>query len=649
MNSDFFWDEVSLASTSWVQQLAGALPSADLRVLLMCIVHLTGDGRWLADPFRPKRDVRLIADERSGFTDEIAAEIRSEAFRLLSRSPVRPIVQDPGDALMVEMMRWCMQEDVDAGYAPMFREDLGFVERDVTFRSTRASERKVIIVGAGPSGLILAARLRRLGIRFVIAERGNDVGGVWRDNRYPGAGVDTPNHAYSFSLGTRYPWSRNFSPQEELLDYFRLSAVEFGLADHIHFGADVKGARWNSDESRWIVDVQVSSTVKEEWTGTDLVVAIGQFGTPALPSIPGLEGFGGVAFHTADWPSGIDVANKRVVVIGTGASAMQLCPAIAPHVRSLTVVQRSPQWVRPIDRYDEPLSGGAQWLLAHVPFYAEWFRFTMMWRYGDGLLPFLKKDPTWSTPDVSLNRVNERHRIEMTRHIETELAECPELIDRCIPDYPPYGKRILLDNGWYKMLCRDNVELVDLTVKQFTESGIVTSDGSVHEADIAVLATGFSMTRMARSLNIVGLYGRSLDEVWAEDDATAFLGITVPGFPNLFMMQGPNTGLGHGGSAIFQAESQARYITDAIARMVDANIDAIEPSPEAHDEFVLDVDRRHGDLVWTHPRVSTYYRNSKGRVVSVMPYSLLEYWRMTHDVNLDDYVISAGSNRPRHP
>lgn len=641
MTVDTLHGDVGGVSSSKSQQLTDALPAADLRVLLMCLLHLTGDRRWLADPYRPERDVRLIADERSGFSDEIAAEIRSEALRLLSRPAVRPVIKDPGNALMVEMMRWCVQEEVDAEYAPMIREDLGFVERDVTLRSPRAGERKVIIVGAGPSGLILAVRLRRIGIPFVIAERGDDVGGVWRDNRYPGAAVDTPNHAYSFSLGTRYRWTRNFSPQHELLDYFRRSAVEFGLTDHIRYGAEVKGARWNNDERQWVVDVQLSSTTREEWTGTDLVAAIGQFGTPAIPPIAGLESFRGAAFHTANWPSGLDLTDKRVVVIGTGASAMQLCPTIAPQVRSLTVVQRSPQWVRPIDRYDEPLADGAQWLLAHVPFYAEWFRFTMLWRFGDGLLPFLKKDPSWSTPDISLNRVNDRHRVEMTTHIETELADRPDLVDRCTPDYPPYGKRILLDNGWYKMLCRNNVELVDSSVEQFTEAGMLTSEGVLYEADIVVLATGFSMTRMARTLNVLGRDALSLDEVWAEDDATAFLGMTVPGFPNFFMMQGPNTGLGHGGSAIFQAESQARYITDSIARMVDANIHAIEPTVEAHDRFVHDVDRRHSELVWTHPRVSTYYRNSRGRVVSVMPYSLLEYWRMTHDFNLDDYVICS--------
>jgi 4-hydroxyacetophenone monooxygenase len=623
-------------------RLASALDDADLRVLLMCVFHLSGDRRWLSAPYRPRRDVRLIAAEDAGFTPECAADIRAAAVDLLTGGPITPAVDDPGDELTLEMMRWCMGEDIDAGYAPMMREDLGFTPREATWRGGVAPadpDRHVVIVGAGASGLALGARLLGLGVPFTIVERADDVGGTWRDNTYPGCGVDTPNHAYSYSFGARYPWSRNFSPQSELLDYLRRCTDDFGLRDRIRFGTEVTGARWDDHRSRWHVDLAApdgAATI----TGTDLVAAIGQFGIPSIPRIDGADDFAGPLFHTTAWPDELELEGTSLAIIGTGASAMQIVPTIADRVEHVTVFQRSPQWARPIPRYHDPIAPGAQWLLANLPYYAEWFRFSMLWRYGDGLLPFLRKDPDWPYPDRSLNRINEKHRQEMVAHIEAELGDRTDLLADCVPDYPPYGKRILLDNGWYSTLRRPNVELVTSPIECLTPTGIRTADGTEHHADVVVMSTGFKMTEMARAVHPVGRDGVTLDDVWGHDDATAHLGITVPGFPNFFLMQGPSTGLGHGGSAIFQAESQTRYITDAIVRMIEDGISSIEPRRSAHDEYVRIVDERHADMIWTHPGMSTYYRNSHGRVVSVSPFSLLEYWQMTHDVDLSDYVVT---------
>jgi 4-hydroxyacetophenone monooxygenase len=624
------------------ERLTDALADADLRVLLMCLFHLTGDRRWLAPPYQPRRDVTLIADEQAGLPPEIADKIRAAAVDVLTADSVQPSIDDPGDELMLEMMRWCMNEPIDAGYAPMMREDLGMVSRDVAWTGAPPVEppdRYVVIVGAGASGLILAARLLRLGIPFTILERADEVGGTWRDNTYPGCGVDTPNHAYSFSIGHRHAWTRNFSPQRELLDYLSEWTDAFGLRDQICFNTEVTGATWNETTQAWDVAVDTPDG-PGLFTGTDLVAAIGQFGIPSIPEIVGASDFTGPMFHTTAWPDQLDLTGKRVAIIGTGASAMQIVPTIADDVEQLSVFQRSPQWARPIPRYHDVLSDDAQWLLANVPFYAQWFRFTMLWRYGDGLLPFLRRDPDWPHPERSLNYVNERHRQEMVDHIGAELGDRSDLIAACTPTYPPYGKRILLDNGWYRALLRPNVELVTDSIDRITSSGVRTVDGVDHPADVIVMSTGFRMTDMARVLQPVGRDGTVLDDVWGHDDATAHLGITVPGFPHFFLMQGPSTGLGHGGSAIFQAESQVRYITDAIVTMTETGISAIEPKQRVHDDFVRLVDERHADMIWSHPGMSTYYRNSHGRVVSVTPFSLLEYWQMTHDVDLADYVIT---------
>jgi 4-hydroxyacetophenone monooxygenase len=627
------------------ETLRAALAEADLRVLLMVAFHLSGDRKWLEPPYRPARDNRLIADEDAGLPPQIQAEIREAVRRLLiEKAGQPPAIGDPGDELMLEMMRACTADRIPEPYAPMMREELGFAPRDAVWTAppdpARRARLKTAIVGAGASGIVLAARLKRLGLDFTVLERAAEVGGTWRDNRYPGCGVDTPNHAYSFSIGSRYRWSSYFSPRDQLYDYLRRAADEFGVRPHIRFRTEVKAARWDEDRRLWRIAVAAPDGEREIEANV-LVSAIGQFGLPSIPRFKDMERFKGRMFHTAEWPEDFDARGRRIALIGTGASAMQAAPELAKQASQLDIYQRSPQWARPIARYHDSLGEGAQWLLQNVPFYAAWFRFGMLWRYGDGLLPFLKKDPAWPHPERSLNRGNDRHRQEMTDHILKELGERTDLVAKCVPSYPPYGKRILLDNGWYRVVRRPNVELVTEPIERFAEDGVVTVDGRLRRADAIVLSTGFQMTQMTARLNVRGRGGRDLREAWGDDNATAHLGITVPGFPNLFIMQGPSTGLGHGGSAICQAESQARYISAMLVRMTEQGVAAVDVRQEAHDAFVAEVDARHEQMIWTHPGMSTYYRNRHGRVVSVTPFSLVEYWAMTHDPDLSEYRLTA--------
>lgn len=621
-------------------QLAQAVEEADLRVLLMVVFHLTGDRRWFAEPYLPKRDVNLIADEKAGLSDEAQADIKNAAVELLSAENLNPVIGDPGDELMVEMMSRCLGEAVPAEYALMMREEMGLCARQVNWKDSAPERREtvdpVVIVGAGASGIALAANLQKLGIPYVVLEKNDEVGGTWYENTYPGCGVDTPNHAYSFSFGTRYRWSRYFAPRDELQDYLVGSAEEAGIRPHVCFGCRVEGAVWDEEGSCWRITYNGPDGTKDV-RAMALVSAIGQLSLPSIPHIEGADRFAGPIFHSAEWPDGLDVAGKRVAIIGTGASSMQIVPTIVDEVSSLTVYQRSAQWARPIPRYHDPIGDGAQWLLQKVPFYAAWFRFTMLWRYGDGLLPTLKKDPAWEHPERSLNRSNDRHRVQMTEHLEQELAGRPDLLPKCLPTYPPYGKRILLDNGWYAAIVKPNVELVTDDIGHIDADGITMADGQFRGADIVVLATGFKVSLMTARLNVTGRNGRNLSDVWADDNPTAHLGITVPGFPNLFSMQGPNTGLGHGGSAIFQAECQARYIAGCLVRMIEDGIQQLDVRQDVHDDYVRRVDAEHEGMIWTHPGMSTYYRNPKGRVVSVMPWRLVDYWSMTHEPDLAEY------------
>src|ERR1700761_4663093 len=620
--------------------LSSAIAGGDIRVLLMVLVHMTGDERWLEPPYKPKRDVRLIPDPQAGLPREIQDEIRAAVLKLFAAGEPRPAITDPGNELMLRMMRAGLGENVAPEYAPLMREEMGCMPREAQWRDRPRDEnlaqQHVLIVGAGVCAIALGVALGRLGIPYTIVEKNAELGGTWYVNRYPGCGVDTPNHSYSFSFGARNPWTRYFAQRQELLDYLKKVALEYDIRSHLRLRTELTSSRWDESRQRWISTLK-TETGEETFESTVLVNAIGQLNDPSRAHFNGEEQFAGRILHSALWADDIQLDGKHVAVIGTGATAMQLEPSIADRVASLTVYQRSAQWSRPVAGYSDPITDGAQWLLAHLPFYVQWYRFNMFWRYGDGLLPFLRKDPDWPHPDRAVNKGNDRHRQELTDFIHAELKDRPDLIEKCVPTYPPYGKRILLDNGWFRTLTKPNVELVTDPIDHFTREGIVATDGKQRAADIIVVSTGFKVTEMAARLNITGPDGRRLADVLAHDNPTAYLGLSVPGFPHFFTMLGPNSGPAHGGSVIFQSECQARYITACLVEMMEHDIAAIDVRQEAHDQYVREVDAEHVQLIWTHPGMSTYYRNKQGRVFSAMPWRFVDYWRMTHDPDLSQY------------
>jgi 4-hydroxyacetophenone monooxygenase len=620
--------------------LASAIAEGDIRVLLMVLVHMTGDTRWLDPPYKPRRDVRLIPDPDAGVPKEIQDEIRAAVLKLFENGEPKPAIVDPGNELMLQMMRATLGENVAGEYAPLMREEMGFIPREMRWSKRpsddKLAEQHVLIVGAGVCAIALGVALGRLGIPYTIVEKNAEIGGTWYVNRYPGCGVDTPNHSYSFSFGKRNAWTRYFAPRQELHDYLLKVVREHDLRRNVRLKTELTSSRWDEDKKRWISTLRTKDG-EETFESTVLVSAIGQLNDPAPARFKDDKTFGGQKIHSALWSDDIKFEGKHVAVIGTGATAMQLVPSIADRVASVTVYQRTAQWARPVKGYSDPITEGARWLLAHLPFYVQWYRFNMFWRYGDGLLPFLRKDSAWPHPERAVNKGNDRHREELTDFILSELKDRPDLIEKCVPTYPPYGKRILLDNNWFKTLTKPNVALVTEPIDRFAPGGIVTADGKQRAHDIIVISTGFKVTEMAARLNITGRDGKNLKQAWANDNPTAYLGLTVPDFPNLFVMLGPNSGPAHGGSVIFQSECQSRYITSCLVEMIEHGLAAIDIKPDAHDAYVRKVDAEHEQMIWTHPGMTTYYRNSQGRVFSAMPWRFVDYWQMTHDVDLRDY------------
>lgn len=623
-----------------------ALEGADIRVLLMVLFHLTGDRRWLEQPFQPKRDIRLFADISAGLSEELQQQVRSTVFDMLAGGIGEPKIERPDDDLLVEMMGLFSGEHVAPEYIPLVLEEMRFVSRDTVTEikpaTTTPKDFRVLIIGAGMSGLCAAIKLQELGIAYTVIEKNTDVGGTWLENNYPDCRVDTPNHFYSFSFAPNHDWSRYFSPRDELYAYFRGCADQYNLRPQIRFDSVVEAAEWIEAEQRWSVRVRSGDRVTTEQANI-VISAVGQLNRPQWPQIDGMDDFAGSLFHSARWPENTDLRGKRVAVIGTGASAMQLVPRVAEQAAQLTVFQRSPQWARPSPDYHREVGPGTRWLLYNLPFYAAWYRFGLFWRFSDSLHRSLHIDPEWPHPERSLNKRNDRHRIELTEYIESELNHDAELIAKCLPDYPPFGKRILVDNGWFKTLLRDNVELVTERIEKITAAGIQLENARALDFDVIIIATGFQASGMLGDMDIRGRDGRVLAEQWQDNDPRAYLGMTAPHFPNLFFLYGPNTNLGHGGSIIFQAECQVRYAMGCIAQMLEQGASSIECRDDVHDAYNVKVDAAHEQMIWTHPGMATYYRNSAGRVVTNSPWRLVDYWQMTHTPDFAEYrVTKAG-------
>jgi 4-hydroxyacetophenone monooxygenase len=580
--------------------------------------------------------------------EELRAEIREVLIGTLTAAAAgklqdRPLTQHGLSRLLGYGVNHLVPDD----YGTMFMEEAApQLGRMRTARWRRDPEAAtlaafpVIIAGAGASGLCMAIMLQQAGIPFRIIERNNEVGGAWYENQYPGAGVDIPNHVYSFSFAPKPDWSRVFGLQHELLAYLKGVVETFGLREHITFNSEVVAARWDAGRTRWEVIVESISGARETLAAKVFIPSVGSLNRPAFPKVPGLESFEGALFHTARWRHDVDLRGKRVAIVGTGASSVQVGPTIAPDIDRLLIFQRSPGWVGLNQSYHTVFSSGMRWANAHIPYFYMWCRFLLFWASGDTNHAVVQRDPAWDKPDVSLNARNHAIRDNMIRHMTAELAGRPDLLAKVVPNYPPWGKRMLRDNGWFSMLRRDNVELIAKGVARFEPDAVIDEHGDRHPVDVVILATGFKATEVLAPMTIVGRSGRSINEVWMEHGARAYMGMTVPGFPNMFILGGPNTGLSHGGGLFFYIELQVRYIMQCLREMIERGAPAMEVREVLHDEYNRRVDEIHDRMVWTHPNVSNWYRNEGGRVVGLAPWRLVDFWKMTAAMNPDDFIFT---------
>lgn len=625
--------------------LRDALEDANLPVLLLVMRHLTGDARWLEPPYTPSPTIATDDNDTGGHPPELQAEIRAAAFEIL-RTKLGSSEPDPTpDVIGAEVVRALsvsLGEEVPSEYAGSMLEEAGLRPRLEKLgwsgqRPAAADDFSVIVIGAGMAGVAAGVYLDQLGLDYQILERAADVGGVWRENVYPGAGVDTPSHLYSYSFAQNPFWTRYYAKQGELLDYFQDVARKFDVVRNVRFEHAVTHVVWDEASSRWNVRATDSTSTERTFRANVVISCVGLLNEPQVPALPGAEDFRGPAFHSAQWRDDVELAGHRVAVIGTGASAVQIVPEIAEQAAAVSIFQRSPQWLLPNPNYLREMSEGTRWLMANVPLYMAYYRMRLIWMWQDKLLASLHRDPEWDHPERSVNAVNDRHRAFIERYIRRQLGDRQDLYERVVPDYPPYGKRVLMDNRWFETLQRENVQLVPQGVQRLVENGVVTDDGDTREADVIVWATGFKATEMLRSFEVLGRDGTSLHDAWDGDNPTAYLGVAVPGFPNFFIVGGPNTFLGHGGSAIFTTECGLTYITRTLLAMLENGIATVEVKREVADAYTSEVDALHEDLIWTHPGMTTWWRNSRGRVVVASPWRGVDYWAMTREADLSVY------------
>jgi cation diffusion facilitator CzcD-associated flavoprotein CzcO len=491
---------------------------------------------------------------------------------------------------------------------------------------------RVAVIGSGFGGLGAGVSLRRAGITdFVILERAGSVGGTWRDNSYPGCACDVPSHLYSFSFAPNATWPRAFSGQPHIREYLERVTDTFGLRPHIRFNAEVHEARWDEQALRWQL-----TTAQGEFTADVLVSAGGPLSDPSIPDVPGLAGFPGRVFHSARWDHDFDLTGKRVAVVGTGASAIQIVPAIQPKVARLTVLQRTPPWVMP--RMDRDINAFEHRLHAAVPA-TQWLRRQLLWFVRELQVGAFTKRP------ALMKATAER----LARNHLRRAVKDPDLRAKLTPDYTIGCKRILLSNDYYPALTRPNAEVVTSALTEVRGQTIVTADGTERDVDAIVFGTGFHVTDLPIGERVYGRDGRTLAEHW-KDGMAALRGCTVDGFPNLLLIIGPNTGLGNS-SMVLMIESALRYVVDYLRTLERTGAAALCARPEAVRAWNAALQQRMARTVWQTGGCQSWYQDAAGRNTTLWPGTTGEYRRATRRVKPEEYeiipAVAAGTPAPR--
>jgi 4-hydroxyacetophenone monooxygenase len=626
------------------EELRSVLAQADPSLLVNCLIQLTGDA-GLLDRFGfyftpvPVRSILESHTVDGPIVDEIVE-------RMVAELTARAGEPWPGTSmvdaeLFRRMAEFCVGEPVEAEFVPILEEQAGFVKarRVVPVTRTPPPDFNVIVIGAGMTGINAAIKLAEAGFGYQVFESRHEIGGTWSVNKYPGAAVDTPSAYYSYSFEPNPAWTHFYPVGDEYHEYMKRVADKYGVTEHITLDTAVVGCEWSEERQRWTVRTSTNGGEVVEHEAAAVVTAMGFLNRPNIPDLPGRDGFEGTVVHSARWDPELDLAGKRVVLLGAGCTAVQIAEAVAGQVASLTVVQQQPHWIRPIKATHGRIPDALRWVIGNVPHYQRWFRLKTYWYASDNIYPIPRIDPDWYATHVSASPANDALMQVCLAHVEASFPDRPDLRAKLTPDFPPFAKRIIGDPGYYKALRQPNVELVTGTIERYETDGVVVTGGRKIDCDVVVLATGFTLDFL-RTLDIIGRSGAKLADVWRVDPR-GYLGILVPGFPNLFTTCGPNSAANHGGGHNLTAEEQVHYVVESLQYLLEHDAAAMEPTQVATDVYNARVDEELDKTVWQHGGTAHgYYRNAVGRAGIACPWRMVDYWTMMRAPNPDDLIIT---------
>ncbi|WP_433634899.1 flavin-containing monooxygenase [Nocardia sp. CA-120079] len=627
--------------------LARAVAMVEPGALLMALVHMTGD-RALLDEFRDKlaaagQRVKDIGEQLDpgAYPDEVAVEVRARALEFFADG-MTPRITVPDDELFRRMTEVCVNQPVGVEFVAHLREQGGFEpsRRIVPVTRKPPADFRVAVIGAGMVGLNAAIKLGEAGFSYHVFEKSGDIGGTWSRNTYPGAAVDTPSHFYSYSFELNPRWSKYYPVGPEYLEYMHRVAHKYGVYEHISLKTSVISCSWSNEDRLWSVTVRDAEGVERTERFTAVITATGVLNSPQIPDIPGLDSFRGETMHTAEWRHGVDLVGKRVVMLGTGCTAVQVAVSVVDQARSLDVVVRQPHWISAerATRLDVPES--VQWGFEHIPYLHQWYRLKSFWLAGDNLYSIPRIDPEWFATHVSASPANDQTMQACLQHMDNVLGDRPDLKAKLTPDFPPFAKRIVKDPGFLAALKRQHVSLHRASFREVTPDGVITTEGEFIPADVIIFATGFKIEFLS-FLDITGRDGLKLSQAWADQDPRAYLGVTVPGFPNLFTTAGPNSAPNHGGGHNVLSEEQVHYVVECLQYLVENDLHAMEPTREATDEYNERVDAELDKTVWQQAKSATgYYRNKHGRAWLACPWRIVDYWTMLREPNPEHFLTT---------